>query len=182
MNATESPVRKAKHPQMDITIRPIDQKDWRETWKIIEPVFRAGDTYSYAADIMERQAREIWIDHTQATYIAADDAGRLIGTYFLKANQPGQGAHVCNCGYVVAEAARGQGVASAMCEHSQREALRLGFRAMQYNLVVSTNDGAVRLWQKHGFDVVGTLPAAFRHPIKGYVDAYIMYKQLVAGP
>jgi ribosomal protein S18 acetylase RimI-like enzyme len=85
---------------------------------------------------------------------------------------------VCNCGYIVAETARGQGVASAMCEHSQAEAIQLGFRAMQYNLVVSTHDGAVRLWQKHGFDIVGTLPAAFRHPKKGYVDAYIMYKQL----
>jgi ribosomal protein S18 acetylase RimI-like enzyme len=163
---------------MDITIRPIDQKDWRETWNIIEPVFRAGDTYAYATDITERQARETWIDHAQAAYVAADDAGHLLGTYFIKANQPGQGAHVCNCGYIVAESARGRGVASAMCEHSQAEAVRLGFRAMQYNLVVSTNDSAVRLWKKHGFDNVGTLPAAFRHPKKGYVDAYIMYKQL----
>ena len=163
---------------MDFTIRPFSEKDWRETWKIIEPVFRAGDTYSFPTDISERQAREAWIEHPKSTYVAVDAAGHLLGTYFLKANQPGQGDHVCNCGYIVAETARGKGVASALCEHSQAEAVRLGFRAMQYNLVVSTNDSAVRLWQKHGFDIVGTLPAAFRHPTKGYVDAYIMYKPL----
>jgi ribosomal protein S18 acetylase RimI-like enzyme len=163
---------------MGFVIRPINPKDWRDTWAIIEPVFRAGATYSFPTDITEQQAREIWIEHPRATYVAVDDAGHLLGTYFLRANQPGQGAHVCNCGYIVAETARGKGVASAMCEHSQAEAVRLGFRAMQYNLVVSTNDGAVRLWRKHGFDIVGTLPAAFRHPKKGYVDAYIMYKQL----
>ncbi len=88
------------------------------------------------------------------------------------------GSHVCNCGYIVDETARGRGIASEMCRHSQREALSLGFRAMQYNLVVSTNEGAVRLWKKHGFEVVGTLPEAFRHPRFGFVDAYVMYKRL----
>lgn len=178
MGTSESELQKAKHPRLDIAIRPIGPKDWRDTWKIIEPVFRAGDTYSFPTDITEQQAYDIWIESPRGTYVAVDDAGQLVGTYFLKANQPGQGAHVCNCGYIVAETARGKGVASAMCEHSQAEASRLGFRAMQYNLVVSTNDSAIRLWQKHGFDIVGTLPAAFRHPKKGYVDAHIMYKQL----
>jgi ribosomal protein S18 acetylase RimI-like enzyme len=178
MSASERQLRKAKNPQMDIKIRPIAQKDWRDTWKIIEPVFRAGDTYSFPTDITEQQAHEIWIEHPRATYVAVDEAGRVLGSYFLKANQPGQGAHVCNCGYIVADAARGKGVASAMCGHSQVEAVRLGFRAMQYNLVVSTNDSAVRLWKKHGFEIVGTLPAAFLHPKAGYVDAYVMYKQL----
>jgi ribosomal protein S18 acetylase RimI-like enzyme len=179
MSTSESPVQRAKQAQTGFAIRPIGPEDWRETWKIIEPVFRAGDTYSYATDITEQQAREIWVEQARASFVAADDAGHLLGTYFLKANQPGQGAHVCNCGYIVAAAARGRGVASALCEHSQAEAVRLGFRAMQYNLVVSTNVSAVRLWQKHGFDIVGTLPAAFRHPKMGYVDAHIMYKHLV---
>ena len=110
--------------------------------------------------------------------LTADEAGMLLGTYYIKPNQPGLGAHVCNCGYIVAAAVRGQGIASRLCEHSQEEARRLGFRAMQFNLVVSTNTGAVRLWQTLGFPIVGTLPGAFNHPRLGYVDAYVMYKQL----
>jgi len=102
----------------------------------------------------------------------------VLGTYVIRPNQPGQGSHVSNCGYVVSDAARGMGVASALCEHSQQEALRMGFRAMQFNFVVSTNEGAVRLWRKMGFEIVGTLPGAFRHPRHGFVDAYVMFKQL----
>jgi ribosomal protein S18 acetylase RimI-like enzyme len=113
-----------------------------------------------------------------ATFVAQGAGQRVLGTYYLKPNQPTLGAHVCNCGYVVAEQARGQGIASAMCEHSQSEARALGFRAMQFNLVVSTNEGAIRLWRKHGFAVVGVLPGAFRHARLGYVDALVMYKQL----
>jgi len=104
--------------------------------------------------------------------------GQVLGTYFIKPNQPGLGAHVCNCGYVVAPAAQGQGIASEMCQHSQAEAKAMGFRAMQFNLVVSTNQRAVRLWRKLGFSVVGTLPRAFRHLHLGYVDALVMFKEL----
>jgi len=114
-----------------------------------------------------------------ATFIAEDEDGNVLGTYYIKPNQPALGAHVCNCGYITAESARNRGIASEMCRHSQNEAILRGFRAMQYNLVVSTNKSAVRLWQKHGFEVIGTLPNAFRHPRLGFVDAYVMYKQLV---
>ena len=103
----------------------------------------------------------------------------ILGTYYIKPNQPTLGAHVCNCGYIVAEQARGRGIASAMCEHSQREAATRGYRAMQYNLVVSTNDVAVQLWIKQGFEIIGTLPNSFRHAQRGYVDAHVMFKQLV---
>ena len=103
----------------------------------------------------------------------------IVGTYYLKPNQPTLGAHVCNCGYIVTETARGQGIASAMCEHSQREAVKRGYRAMQYNLVVSTNEDAVHLWKKLGFVIAGTLPKAFRHERLGFVDAFVMYKQLI---
>ena len=161
-------------------IRPFQGADWPATWQVLKPVFRAGDTYSFAADISEPGARRAWIETPDSTFVAESDDGRILGTYYIKANQPGQGSHVCNCGYVVAPAARGQGIASLMCEHSQQEALARGFRAMQYNLVVSTNVGAVRLWRKHGFEIAGTLPEAFRHPEKGYVDAYVMYKKLRA--
>lgn len=113
-----------------------------------------------------------------ATFVAVDEDDEVIGTYYIKPNQPALGAHVCNCGYIVAENARGHGVAAAMCEHSQREALSRDFRAMQYNLVVSTNEGAIRLWKRHGFEIIGTLPKAFRHLQLGFVDAFVMYKQL----
>jgi ribosomal protein S18 acetylase RimI-like enzyme len=137
-----------------------------------------GDTYAFPIDISEMEARGIWIEAPAATFVAQEDNGAIVGTYYIKPNQPGAGSHVCNCGYIVNERARGRGVATVMCEHSQREAVRRGFRAMQFNFVVSTNEGAVRLWQKLGYDIVGTLPGAFRHPTQGFVDAFVMYKQL----
>jgi L-amino acid N-acyltransferase YncA len=161
-----------------ITIRSFEERDWPGIWRIMEPVFRAGETYSFSPDIPEQGARDIWVKTPAKTFVAEDDAGVLVGTYFIKPNQPGLGSHVCNCGYVVGEHAQGQGVASRMCEHSQREAIARGFRAMQYNFVVSTNEGAVRLWKKHGFAIAGTLPGAFRHAQFGYVDVFVMYKVL----
>jgi L-amino acid N-acyltransferase YncA len=125
------------------------------------------------------QARRMWLEITEAAYVAQDDDGELVGTYYIKPNQPTLGAHVANCGYMVAEQARGRGVASAMCEHSQEEAIRLGYRAMQFNLVVKTNQASVHLWKKMGFRVVGTLPGAFNHSKLGFVDAFVMYKVLV---
>ncbi len=161
-------------------IRPFEERDWPSTWAIIEPVFRAGETYAFSPDITEAEAREVWIDKPRATFVAVGEGGEILGTYYVKANQPCLGAHVCNCGYIVSVSARGRGVASAMCEHSQRQAVALGFRSMQYNLVVATNEGAIRLWKKHGFEVVGTLPESFRHLRLGLVDALVMYKILEA--
>jgi RimJ/RimL family protein N-acetyltransferase len=161
-----------------ITIYQLEQTEWPKVWQLIEPVFRAGETYAFAPDISDSEARKVWLEVPTATYIAKDGEGNAVGTYFIKPNQPGLGAHVCNCGYIVGENARGKGVASLMCEHSQSEARRLGFRAMQYNLVVATNEGAVRLWQKLGFAIVGRLPGAFKHSRLGYVDAFVMYKKL----
>ncbi len=162
-----------------IDIRLFVGQDWPAVWDIIEPVFRAGETYVYSPDIGEEEAYRLWIEVPEATFVAVDEEGQILGTYYLKPNQPGQGSHVCNCGYIVAQEARGRGIASAMCRHSQEEAVARGFRAMQYNLVVAANEGAVRLWQKLGFDIVGTLPGAFRHPRLGFVDAYLMFKRLV---
>lgn len=161
-----------------ITIRYFNESDWPAVWCILEPVFRAGDTYAFPRDISEEEAHKAWILIPKATYVAVDVDNHILGTYYIKPNQPGQGDHICNCGYIVSQNARGQGIASQMCEHSQREAIAQGFRAMQYNLVVSTNLDAVHLWKKQGFDVIGTVPQAFRHPLHGYVDAFVMYKQL----
>ncbi|TWT79706.1 Acetyltransferase (GNAT) family protein [Planctomycetes bacterium CA13] len=159
-------------------IRQLVDADWPATWKVIERVFRVGDTYPYSRDTTMEEAYRIWVSTPAKTYITVDDSGAILGTYYIKPNQPGQGSHICNCGYIVSNAARGLGIATEMCEHSQRQAEADGYRAMQYNFVVSTNAGAVRLWQKLGFDIVGTLPEAFAHPDAGYVDAYVMYKKL----
>ena len=161
-----------------LQLRLAQDADWPSLWAILQPTFVRADTYAYPPDISEADARKTWMELPAATFVACDDQGAVLGTYVIKANQPGQGAHVSNCGYVVSENARGLGVASAMCEHSQRQALAMGFRAMQFNFVISTNEGAVRLWRRHGFEIVGTLPGAFRHPKQGFVDAFVMFKQL----
>ena len=164
--------------QSMINIRPFEETDWNATWRIIEPVFRAGDTYAFSPYITEEEAHKAWVEVPLETFVAVDKNNDVVGTYYIKPNQPALGAHVCNCGYIVSEDARGKGIAAEMCEHSQREARSRGFRAMQYNLVVSTNEGAVRLWKRHGFELIGSLPKAFRHPQLGFVDAFVMYKQL----
>ena len=137
-----------------IKIRRFDEQDWDATWQVIEPVFRAGETYPFSPDITDREAYKAWVQAASVTYVATDENNQVLGTYYIKPNQPALGAHVCNCGYIVGENARGRGVATALCEHSQREAVNQGFTAMQYNLVVSTNGGAVRLWKKQGFDLI----------------------------
>ena len=161
------------------TIRPYQPSDWPALWPLLRATFERGDTYAYAPSSSEEEIHRAWIEVPAATFVACDAAGTLLGTYTLKPNQPGLGAHVCNCGYVVAPSSSGQGIATLMCEHSQAQALAMGFRAMQFNLVVSTNERAVRLWQKLGFDTVGRLPGAFRHQQLGYVDALVMFKPLV---
>lgn len=163
-----------------IHIRSYTNADWPAVWEIIEPVFRRGETYAFSPAISEDEARAAWVDKPELTFVAEDAEGNIVGTYYLKPNQPALGAHVCNCGYIVAREARGRGIATRMCEHSQKIALDRDFRAMQYNLVVSTNEGAVRLWQRLGFEIVGRLPGAFKHPRQGYVDAFVMYKALTA--
>jgi ribosomal protein S18 acetylase RimI-like enzyme len=161
-----------------VKIQRFEESDWPAVWKIIEPVFRAGETYAFPRDISEDEAHKAWVSTPKVTYVAVDQDSVILGTYYIKPNQPGSGAHICNCGYIVSENARGQGIATAMCEHSQHEAVALGFRAMQYNLVVSTNSGAVRLWKQLGFEIVGTIPEAFHHPVHGFVEAFVMYKRL----
>ena len=162
-----------------ITVRHYKAADWVEVWEIIRPVFRAGETYVVPRDITELEARKLWTAPPNEAFVALHGAGQVVGTYYLRPNQPGPGRHVCNCGYVVAENARGTGVASAMCDHSQEIAIERGFRAMQFNMVAATNQAAVKLWTRLGFDIVGTLPGAFLHPTRGFVDAHVMFKRLV---
>ena len=138
----------------------------------------AGDTYAFVPGMSREEALAYWFGAATHTYVAEND-GRIVGTYILRANQPGPGSHVANAAYMVAKDARGLGVGRKMGEHCLSEARRLGFRAMQFNFVVSTNEGAVRLWKRLGFEIVGTLPGAFRHPRAGYVDVYVMFRSIV---
>lgn len=161
-----------------ITIKEAREEHTEAIWSIFQPVVEGGDTYVYPPDTPRADLDRYWLAPTMHTYVA--EAGHdIVGTYILKANQPGFGAHVANASYMVHPAAQGKGVGTAMCAHSLIEARRLGFRAMQFNLVVSTNEAAVHLWRKMGFNIVGTLPGAFHHQELGYVDAYVMYRSLV---
>lgn len=137
----------------------------------------AGDTYAYDKWTTKEEAEKLWLVLPRKTYVVEEDH-EVLGTYYLKTNQAGPGNHVCNCGYMVSSLARGKGLATSMCEHSQVIALELGYKAMQFNIVASSNEGAVRLWSKLGFETVGRLPNAFNHPSKGFVDALVMYKWL----
>lgn len=146
-------------------------------WAILEPTFNAGDSYPIPRDISYADALAYW--HTPGhTVFVAEENSRILGTYYLRANQRGGGAHVANCGYMTAPNAYGRGVARAMCEHSLGEAKTRGYRAMQFNFVVATNERAAKLWQLLGFKIVGTLPAAFEHPRLGFVDAHVMMRSL----
>ncbi|SDA09431.1 Acetyltransferase (GNAT) family protein [Methylobacterium sp. UNC378MF] len=158
-------------------IRPAQVADHAAITRIIVPTIRAGETYALDRDLSQAGALAYWTGPDRETFVAEDE-GMVLGTYYLRANQAGGGAHVANCGFMTGEAALGRGVARAMCAHALDRARARGFAAMQFNFVVSTNVRAVRLWKSFGFDVVGRLPGAFRHPELGAVDALVMFRTL----
>ena len=158
-------------------IRPATDADYDAIWEILEPVIRGGETYALARDMVKDDAIAYWAGADRKTFVAEWD-GKVLGTYYIRANQGGGGAHVANCGYVTGAAAEGRGVARRMCEHSLDYARRTGFRALQFNLVVATNIRAVRLWQSFGFATLARLPGAFDHPRLGFVDALVMFRNL----
>jgi ribosomal protein S18 acetylase RimI-like enzyme len=167
-----------KRDEAEVSIRGAEKSDAAAIWTILEPVFRAGETYPLPQEISKEDALAFWMANGHDVFVAEDGEGQILGTYFLRANQKGGGAHVANCGYVTAPWANGRGVARKMCAHSLEHARTRGFRAMQFNFVVSANERAVRLWESFGFRIVGRLPAAFQHPKLGYVDALVMYHEL----
>ena len=160
-----------------LTIRTATASDHDAIWRILEPTFREGATYPIPRDVSREDALAYWFASGNSVFVA-EDGGRVLGTYYLRANIRGGGAHVANCGYMTAREAFGKGVARAMCAHSFDEARRRGFRAMQFNFVISTNERAVKLWQSCGFRILGTLPGAFMHPQRGAVDAFVMFREL----
>ncbi len=161
----------------DVQIRLASDHDRSAIAALILPVIREGTTYTLDTHMTEDAALAYWMASDRTTFVAEAD-GVLVGTYFLRTNQAGGGQHVCNCGYITSAAARGRGVARSMCAHSLAYAAERGYRAMQFNFVVSTNERAVRLWTSLGFETVGRLPGAFQHPVHGYVDALVMYRTL----
>jgi L-amino acid N-acyltransferase YncA len=160
-----------------MNIRTATANDFNQIWPIFHDIVKAGDTYAFSPETSKADAQKIWLEQPQETFVAEVN-GEVLGSYYIKTNQAGPGKHVCNCGYMVSENARGQGLATRMCEHSQSIAREMGYKAMQFNFVASNNINAVKLWQKLGFETVGNLPKAFNHPEAGFIDALVMYKWL----
>lgn len=161
-----------------LEIRRATEIDHELIWQMLHEIAAAGETYTFDPAITRENALAYWFGENNHAWVA-QDRGEVVGTYLLKANQAGGGSHVANAAFVVAPNAHGRGIGRAMAEHCLSEARRLGFRAIQFNFVVSTNASAVHLWKSLGFETVGILPGAFRHPREGYVDAYVMYRSLL---
>ncbi|MEM1429443.1 MAG: GNAT family N-acetyltransferase [Pseudomonadota bacterium] len=159
-----------------LTIRPTTGADEDRIWSLLEPVFRAGDTYAIEPDIPREQALAYWTGAPHRAFLA--QAEQALGTYYLRPNQRGGGAHVANAGFITSPAARGRGIARAMLHHAEDLARQAGFLAMQFNFVVGTNAAALHIWYSEGYAEVGRLPRAFRHPAQGLVDAYVLMKDL----
>ena len=162
-----------------MNIRKVIDGDFDGIWPIFHNIIFMGETYAYPRDTSKVQAQKIWIEAPRKTYVVEEE-GIIVGTYFIKTNQAGAGEHVCNCGYMVAPFSQGRGLGMLMCQHSQQQALELGYKAMQFNFVAASNTGALKLWHKLGFATVGCLPKAFLHPQLGYIDAMVMYKWLTS--
>jgi ribosomal protein S18 acetylase RimI-like enzyme len=162
---------------MKMEIREIQADEFELVWPIFHAVVASGDTYVYDPGTTFDEAKAMWTTPPARVFVALEDR-RVLGCYVLKPNQPALGDHVANAGYMVAPDARGKGVAGALCRHSMEAARNAGFAAMQFNYVVASNTTAVALWQKHGFDIVGRVPNAYRHKTLGLTDVYVMHRYL----
>ncbi|HMA51681.1 MAG TPA: GNAT family N-acetyltransferase [Magnetospirillaceae bacterium] len=158
-------------------IRPYHPSDASALWQVIGPAIRGGETYALPRDMAEADALSWWAAGDHQAFVH-ERGGEVLGSYFIRPNQLGGGSHVANAGYATRPDARGQGIARAMCDHSQEQAVAQGFRLMQFNFVIASNVGAVTLWERCGFSIAGTVPEAFAHPRLGYVDIHIMVKRL----
>jgi len=160
-----------------IEIRKALPSDYDRIWEIIQEVIATGDTYVFDPGSSKEKMLEYWCGQDKHTYIALRNS-KIVGTFVIKDNQPGLGSHIANASYMTVPAASGQGIGMAMGEFSLEEAKRLGYRAMQFNIVIKSNERAVRLWKKLGFTIIGEIPEAFNHRRDGLTNAYIMYKKL----
>jgi ribosomal protein S18 acetylase RimI-like enzyme len=160
-----------------IEIRKAKPEDRKQIWHILQAVIQRGDSFVYPAEWSEQTMTDYWCASDKHTYVALVN-GELAGTFFMKDNQPGRGAHIANAGYMVSDKHTGMGIGHAMGEFSLKEAKRLGYKAMQFNIVVKSNTHAVKLWKKLGFNIIGEIPEAFDHPQLGLTNAYVMYQKL----
>ena len=161
-----------------VEIREAAAVDWPAIWPILRAIAAAGETYTWPVDITEEAGRAVWMKAPPGRTFVAIDEGVLVGTAYLKPNQDGNGSHVANAAFLVDPARSGRGVARALCDRVLAEAKRDGYRAMQFNAVVEANTRAVALWRSYGFEVLATIPEAFRHPVHGYVGLHVMYRTL----
>ncbi len=160
-----------------IVISRAREEDFDQIWPIFHQVVKTGDTYVYRPNITKDEAKKAWMPPTNYCYIAKCD-NRIVGTYIIKANQPDLGSHIANASFMVDPNLHGKGIGKRLAKHALSEAKKLGFQAMQFNIVISTNVGAIKLWENFGFHIIGTIPKAFQHQEQGFVDAHIMYKEL----
>lgn len=163
---------------VEFTISSYSAKDQDALWDLLAPEFQAGETYAIDPYISKKDAVEYWTGGDSKALVVRLK-GQVVGTYYLRPNLDGGGAHVCNCGFIVDKEARGMGVGRFMFEHALELAVEQGYLAMQFNFVIATNDRAIKLWQSEGFEIVGRLPKAYQHPKAGYVDAFVMFRELV---
>ena len=154
------------------------QQDYDKVWDIFSNVIRTGDTYVFDPDTPKESLSRNWFADYMDTFVAVDSDGEILGTYIIKPNQIDLGNHIANCGYMVNPKYRGKGIGKLLCEHSMAFAKDKGYLGIQFNIVVSTNTIAVALWKKLGFEIIGTTPNGFRHKSLGFVDTYIMFKDL----
>ncbi|MFL0683490.1 MAG: GNAT family N-acetyltransferase [Algoriphagus aquaeductus] len=161
----------------EISFRKAQEEDKDSLWQLIQPIIRKGGTYVFDPQISEESMMKYWLNSDKKTFVAESD-GEILGTFYIKPNQPDLGNHICNAGFMVSEKASGKGLGKAMGKFALGEARRLGYLGMQFNFVIKTNENAVKLWKSLGFEVIGEIPEAYRHPQLGLVPALIMYQKL----
>jgi L-amino acid N-acyltransferase YncA len=157
-------------------VREITEPDWPQVWAIIGEVIEARDTFPYDPQMSEAQARG-WMEAPPGLTVVAVQDGQVLGTAAMAANRPGPGSHVSTASFMVAAGARGRGVGTRLCQYALDWAKARGYAGMQFNAVVETNQAAVRLYQRFGFEIVGTVPGAFAHPVHGRVGLHVMYRE-----
>lgn len=160
-----------------LDIVEINSSKFDEIWAVLSPVFKTGETYPIAPDATKEDGKAYWFAPDKRVY-AASDQGEIVGTYYIKPNQIGLGSHVCNAGFVVAAEHSGKGYGTLLGWHALQTAKEMGYESMQFNLVVANNIASLKIWQKLGFDVIGTIPEAFNYRGEKHIDAYILYKKL----
>ena len=159
-------------------IREFAESDWASVWPIYQGVVNAGETYTYDPSWSEQRAHDVWVEPAPGHTFVAIEGDRVVGTAHVGPNKPARGSHVATASFMVSADARGLGVGRSLGIHVLESARADGYASMQFNAVVETNSGAVKLWQELGFQIIGTVPRAFEHPTHGRVGLHIMYREL----